>query len=88
MAVLTDKLIAVAQVLLSVLYTTGFFIILIMFMLGFAKVPDKFDNAFTGLLNLLTAAQLAIIYFWFQRQRGGAPPGTEPPTTTTEEKPK
>ena len=81
-----DKLIAMAQMVLSVLYTAGFFAVLIMFMLGLARVPDKFDNAFTGLLNLLTAAQLAIIYFWFQRQRGSVPtPGPEPTTTTTEE---
>lgn len=80
---INDKFIAAAQLLLSVLYTAGFFAVLIMFMLGFAKVPDKFDNAFTGLLNLLTAAQLAIVYFWFQRTRSSAPPAPEATVTPT-----
>lgn len=66
---MNDRLTAGAQIALSVLYTIGFFAIIILFMLGFAKVPERFDNAFTGLLNLLGAAQLALIYFWFQRTR-------------------
>lgn len=74
---MNERVIAFAQIALSVLYTVGFFAVLILFMLGFANVPERFENAFTGLINLLTAAQLAIIYFWFQRTRSkdisGAP---------------
>lgn len=74
---MNDKVIAFSQISLSVLYTIGFFAVLILFMLGYADVPERFENAFTGLINLLTAAQLAIIYFWFQRTRSkdnsGAP---------------
>lgn len=66
---MNDRFIAVAQLGLSTLYTVGFFAVLVLFMLGYANVPERFDNAFTGLLNLLTAAQLAIVYFWFQRTR-------------------
>lgn len=66
---MNEHLIAYAQIALSVLYTIGFFLIIVLFMLGYADVPERFDNAFTGLMNLLTAAQLAIIYFWFQRTR-------------------
>ena len=69
---MNDRLVAYAQLGLSVLYTIGFFVVIVLFMLGYANVPERFDNAFTGLLNLLTAAQLAIVYFWFQRTRQNA----------------
>lgn len=69
---MNDRIIAGAQIGLSVLYTVGYFAIVIMFMLGYADVPDKFENMFTGLINLLSAAQLAVIYFWFQRTRAKA----------------
>jgi hypothetical protein len=66
---MNERIIAGAQIGLSVLYTVGYFAIVIMFMLGYAEVPDRFENMFTGLINLLSAAQLAVIYFWFQRTR-------------------
>lgn len=70
-----DRVLAIAQILLSVLYTVGYFAVLILFMLGYARIPVDYKEAFAGLLSILSAAQLAIIYFWFQRTRaGGQPP--------------
>ena len=69
-----DRILAVAQIALSVLYTAGYFAVLILFMLGYARIPVDYKEAFAGLLSILSAAQLAIIYFWFQRTRAGQPP--------------
>ena len=70
----SDRVISFAQISLSVLYTIGFFMVIVLFMLGYARVPEQFENAFTGLMNLLSAAQLAVIYFWFQRTRANQTP--------------
>lgn len=69
-----DKLIASAQLGLSVLFLTGYFTVLILFMLGYARIPTDFKEAFSGLLSLMTAGGLAILYFWFQRTRAGGVP--------------
>lgn len=66
---MTDKAIAHAQLLLSVIFILGYFATLIMFMLGYAKVPIDFKEAFSGLLSLLSAGALMVIQFWFSRSR-------------------
>lgn len=77
-----DRLIAMAQVALSVLFLTGYFIVLILFMLGYARIPVDYKEAFAGLLSLMTAGGLSILYFWFQRSRLAGVP--DPTTTTTQ----
>ena len=76
-----DLLIARAQVGLSALFLLGYFVVLILFMLGHAQIPVDFKEAFAGLLSLMTAGGLSILYFWFQRQRAGGVP--DPTLTTT-----
>ena len=76
-----DRLIALAQVWLSALFLIGYFVVLILFMLGYAKIPVDFKEAFAGLLSLMTAGGLTVLYFWFQRQRTNGVP--DPSTTTT-----
>lgn len=66
---MTDKAIAHAQLLLSVIFICGYFATLIMFMMGYAKVPIDFKEAFAGLLSLLSAGALMILQFWFSRSR-------------------
>lgn len=73
----TDRFIAVAQLGLSVLFLTGYFAVIILFMMGLAKIPTDFKEAFSGLLSLMTGGGLTILYFWFQRTR--APPESAPP---------
>lgn len=77
-----ERLIAWAQIALSVLFLTGYFTVLILFMLGYAKVPTDYKEAFAGLLSLMTGGGLTVLYFWFQRSR------TAPPDSTVVEVPR
>lgn len=76
-----DRLIAGAQVGLSVLFLVGYFLVLILFMLGYAKIPTDYKEAFAGLLSLMTGGGLTILYFWFSRARTAV--GIPDPVTTT-----
>jgi len=71
-----ERLIAWAQIGLSVLFLVGYFTVLILFMLGHARIPTDYKEAFAGLLSLMTGGGLSILYFWFQRSRTQA---FEPP---------
>jgi uncharacterized membrane protein len=82
-----NMLIAKAQVWLSALFLTGYFVVIILFMMGHAKIPPDFKEAFAGLLSLMTAGGLTILYFWFQRQRAGGVPDPTTVTTTTSGEP-
>jgi hypothetical protein len=74
---MTDRSIAYAQLILSVMFIGGYFTTLIMFMLGYARVPVDYKEAFSGLLSLLSAGALMLLQFWFSRSRGGtATPST------------
>ena len=75
---MNERLIAWAQIALSVLFLTGYFTVLILFMLGYAKIPTDYKEAFAGLLSLMTGGGLTVLYFWFQRSRTTA---LEPPTS-------
>lgn len=78
-----DKFTAWAQLALSVLFLCGYFLVLILFMLGQANIPTDYKEAFAGLLSLMTGGGLTILYFWFQRARGQSLP--DPSTTTTKQ---
>ena len=77
---MNDHLIATAQIWLSALFLTGYFIVIILFMLGYANIPTDYKEAFSGLLSLMTGGGLTVLYFWFQRSRGA---GIPDPVTTT-----
>lgn len=66
---MTDKSIAVAQILISVLFLVGYFFLLGMFVLGLAKVDPDYKDIVNSLLSVLTAGVGGILYFWFQRSR-------------------
>lgn len=79
-----DKFTAWAQFALSLLFLTGYFIVIILFMLGYARIPTDYKEAFAGLLSLMTGGGLTVLYFWFQRSRQQtADPNTAVTTTTT-----
>lgn len=64
-----DKYIAECQFRLSIVFLFGYFLILLLFMLGFARIPTDYKEAFVGLLTLMTGGGLTILHFWFQRTR-------------------
>jgi hypothetical protein len=66
---MTDRAIAIAQVLISVLFLVGYFFLLGMFVLGLAKVEPGYKDIVNSLLSVLTAGVGGILYFWFQRSR-------------------
>ena len=66
---MTDRAIAIAQVLISVLFLVGYFSLLGMFVLGMAKVDPEYKDIVNSLLSVLTAGVGGILYFWFQRSR-------------------
>lgn len=80
----TDKMMAWAQIGLSVLFIVGTFIIIGVYELGLAKFPttDQLKD-FSGTLNWLTGACLIIVYFWFQRQRTAGMPDSANTVTQT-----
>jgi hypothetical protein len=84
---MTDRFIGISQLILSVLFLSGYFVVIILFMLGYANIPTDYKEAFAGLLSLMTGGGLTILYFWFSRTRGPTPdPNTEitvKSTTTT-----
>lgn len=77
----TDRMTTLAQIGLSVLFLLGYFLVLILFMLGYARIPQDYKEAFAGLLSLMTGGGLTVLYFWFQRSRVAG--GTADPVTTT-----
>lgn len=75
---MNDRFTAWAQMSISLLFLTGYFLVIILFMLGYADIPTDYKEAFSGLLSLMTGGGLTILYFWFSRTRGQAPdPNTE-----------
>jgi hypothetical protein len=72
----TDKMMAWAQIGLSVLFILGTFIIIGSYELGYAKFSVDQQKDFSSTMNWLTGACLIIIYFWFQRQRTSGIPDT------------
>jgi hypothetical protein len=65
----TDKMMAWAQIGLSVLFIFGTFFVIGAYELGYAKFQADQAKDFSSTMNWLTGACLIIIYFWFQRQR-------------------
>lgn len=82
---MNDRFTAYAQLFLSALFLTGYFVVIILFMMGYADIPTDYKEAFSGLLSLMTGGGLTILYFWFQRTRGQE--SDSDPPTPPEEKP-
>jgi hypothetical protein len=60
----------VPQIIMSSLYSAGYFAVLWAFMGGFLEVQDAHTSMFNGLLGVLSAAQIQIINFWFGSSAG------------------
>ncbi len=58
------------QVVLSLVYSVGYFVVMFMFMSGNISVPAEHAVMFGGLLGVLSAAQLQIMNFWFGSSAG------------------
>lgn len=58
-----------AQFIMSILFTVGYFAVVILILLGYMKVPVEGREAFTGLIGVLTTTEVIIIGYWFSRQR-------------------
>lgn len=66
---MTDKAIALSQIALSILFFSGYFGVVILFLLGHSSVPAELRDIFSGLIGLLSAGGLMILQFWFSRSR-------------------
>jgi len=73
----TRKVVAAAQIGLSVLYSGGYFYTLHEFISGHVEAAAGYHDMLTSLLSVLTAGQLTVIGFWFQRSRP-EDPGQKP----------
>jgi hypothetical protein len=72
----TDKMMAWAQVGLSVLFILCTFLIIGAYELGWAHISVDQQKSFDSTMNWLTGACLIIVYFWFSRQRTAGIPDT------------
>lgn len=66
---MSDREVGYCQIGLAVLFFSGYFAIVGLFMLGYARVPVDYKEMFSGLLALLTAGGLMILQFFFSRSR-------------------
>jgi len=58
------------QIILSVVYSVGYFAVVYMFMMGHINVEPAHEVMFGGLLGVLTTAQVQIMNFWFGSSSG------------------
>lgn len=73
----TRKVVATAQLTLSVLFIGGYFLVLSEFIHGRISVPVEWKDVLQSLLSMLTAGVLLILQFWFSRSRPQDSPPTE-----------
>lgn len=66
---MTHRQAAWAQIILTIVFVIGYFVVLSDFIHGRVSVPIEWKETLQGLLTLLTAAMLQIINYWFSRQR-------------------
>lgn len=71
---MNDRHIGLAQIALSVFFFSGYFTVVVLFMLGRTNIVPELRDIFAGLIGLLSAGGLMILQFWFSRSsRGGGP---------------
>lgn len=64
-----SQIVGLAQVSLSALFLTGYFIVLALFLLGYIRTPPAWKDALIALLGVITAGVGVILSFWFSRSR-------------------
>ena len=80
----TRRVVAGAQITLSLLFVAGYFLVLSEFIHGRIAVPVEWKDTLQSLLALLTGGVLMILNFWFLRSRPQDPQET---ALTTKAKP-
>lgn len=78
-----DRLIAIAQIVLSILFLTYTGAVVLIYELGLSHLTESQDKSFANQINWLTTASMIILYFWFQRQRTAGIPADTTTTSTT-----
>lgn len=58
------------QVILSVIYTAGYFWLMFMLISGDVTIPDAINGMVMALIGVMTAAQAQIMNFWFGSSSG------------------
>lgn len=58
------------QIVLSIMYSIGYFGLVIGLMLGTLEIPENGRDMMIGLLGVLTAAQTQVLNFWFGSSSG------------------
>lgn len=66
---ITDRIVAAAQVALSLVYIGGYFFMLWLFLKGQIGTPVEWKDQLGVLIGVLTAGVGIILNFWFQRSR-------------------
>lgn len=66
---MSHRFVAIAQIVLSIVFIGGYFWVLSEFIQGNVKVPDGYKDAFLTVLGVLTAGVTGILAFWFARTR-------------------
>ena len=66
---MTHRATAYAQILLSAIFLTGYFVTLWDFVHGKVHVPVEWKDTLGALLSVLTASVIQINAYWFSRQR-------------------
>lgn len=70
---MVDKIVTLAQLALSILFIAGYFTMVIMFLLGYVRVPLDYKEAFIGFIGVVTGSVITIVSFWFNRSRAASP---------------
>lgn len=63
-----------AQIILTLVFLVGYFVVLSTFLHGKAVVDPTWKDTIQTLLSVLTAGVLLILQYWFSRQRGSTDP--------------
>lgn len=71
-----DRVVGVAQILLSISYIVGYFWVLHLFIAGHVKTPIEWKDQVSVLMGVLTTGVPMVLQFWFARAR----PHEKPPT--------
>lgn len=79
----TDKLMAMAQIWLSVLYLVFTFIVTLAYELGWAHLTADQDKSFSNSLNWLQTTAGIVVFFWFNRARVAGIPDPSQVVTQT-----
>ena len=66
---MTHRITGYAQLLLTLVFLIGYFLVLSTFLHGKAVVDPTWKDTIQALLSVLTGGVLLILQYWFSRQR-------------------